>query len=139
MAVNYASLTDWATCDTATAEIDFKLQVYTTHEVVDQLADKRSQRSKTSTSSELAAVNSKITAADILLATAGIEPGLVEKTTDERAALLVRRTTLTKRGRSTTGLDEFMGEVEGEQADTQVTALTTIKNGIVAHRATLTA
>jgi hypothetical protein len=139
MSVNYASLTTFALCDAATAEIDFKLQVYTTHDAVDQLADKRSERSKTSTSSELAAVNSKITAADILLATAGIDPVLVEKTTDERAGLLVRRTTLTKRGRSTIGFDQFLGEVEDEQTDAQVATLTTIKAGIATHRATLTA
>lgn len=139
MAVTYALLTDRAMCDAATAEIDFKLQVYTTHEAVDQLADTRSERSRTSTASQLAEVNSKITAADILLATAGIEPSLVEKTTDERAALLVRRTALTKRGRSSTGLSEFLDEADDEQTDAQVATLTTIKDGIAAHRATLPA
>ena len=92
-----------------------------------------------STATRLAAVNAKITAADILLATAGIDPGLIEKTTDERAALLVQRTTLTKRARNADGLNSFLGEVEDEQVDTQVAALTAIKNGIVTHRATLSA
>lgn len=139
MALDYSSLTDRAMCDAATAEIDFELLTFTTREVVGTLADTRTERSKNSTSAQLAAVNSKIAAADILLATAGIDPDLLEKTTDDRAALLVRRTTLTKRGRNAAGLDHFLSDVDAEQVDTQVATLTTIKSGIVAHRATLPA
>ena len=138
MPIDYALLTDRAMCDKATAEVDFKLLTYTTHDAVGVLADTRADRSQSSTSAQLTVVNSKIAAADILLATAGIDPGLLEKTTDDRAALLVRRTTLSKRGRNADGLDHFLSEVDAEQVDAQVAALTTIKAGIVAHRATLT-
>lgn len=139
MAVNYASLTDWPMCDAATEEIDFKLEVYTTNGAVDRLADKRTTRAQNSTSSKLAAVNSKITAAEILLATSGMEPGLVQETTDQLAALKVQRTTLTKRGRTTAGLAEFLDGVEDEQDDAQVAKLTAIKAGIAGRRAELPA
>jgi len=139
MAINYASLTDWAMCDAATAEVDFKLEVYTTNEAVDRLADKRTARTRNSTASKLAAVNSKITAAEILLASPGMDPDLVEKTTDELAALKVQRTTLTKRGRTTKVLQKFLSEVEDEQDDAQVAKLTAIKAGIAARRAELSA
>ncbi|TGE25658.1 hypothetical protein E5K00_10845 [Hymenobacter aquaticus] len=139
MPVNYAFLTNWAMCDAATAEIDFKLEVYTTSEAVDRLADKRTTRANNSTSAKLAAVNSKITAAEILLATPGIDPGLVQQTTDQLAALQVQRTTLTKRGRTTAGLDDFLDGVEDEQDEAQVAKLTTIKAGIAVHRDTLSA
>lgn len=137
MPVDYALLTDRAMCDAATAEIDFELKTYTTHEAVGELADTRAARTKTSTTAQLASVNSKIAAADILLATAGIDPALLEKTTDERAALLVRRTTLTKRGRNTDGLNHFLSDVDAVQVDNQVATLTTVKAGIATHRATL--
>lgn len=139
MAIDYSFLTDRAMCDAATAEIDFKLLVYTTHDAVDNLATQRSERSSSSTASKLAAVNAKITAADILLSTAGIEPSIIKENTNKRAALLVQRTTLTERGHSTEGLKRFMDDVEDEQADTQVVALNTIKAGIAAHRDALAA
>ncbi|MDQ2770819.1 MAG: hypothetical protein M3Y54_09995 [Bacteroidota bacterium] len=138
MLIDYDLLTDHAMCDKATEEVDFKLLTYSTHDAVGVLTDTRANRSQSSTAAQLSVVNSKIAAADILLATAGIEPGLLEKTTDERAALLVRRTTLSKRGRNADGLDHFLSEVDAEQVDTQVAALTTIKAGIATHRATLT-
>ena len=139
MAVDSALLTDRAICDSATAEIEFELKTYTTREAVGELADTRTERSKNSTAVQLAVVNSKIAAADILLATAGIDPDLLEKTTDDRAALLVRRTTLTKRGRNAEGLNHFLSEVDAEQVDAQVATLTTVKAGIATRRATLPA
>lgn len=139
MPVDYVLLTDRALCDAATAEIEFELKTYATREAVGELADTRTERSRNSTTAQLAVVNSKITAADVLLATAGIDPALLEKTTDDRAALLVRRTTLTKRGRSADGLNHFLSEVDAEQVDSQVATLTTVKAGIATHRATLPA
>ena len=142
MAVDSALLTDRAMCDAATAEIEFELKTHTTREAVGELAelaDTRTERSKNSTAAQLAVVNSKIAAADILLATAGIDPDLLEKTTDNRAALLVRRTTLIKRGRNAEGLNHFLSEVDAEQVDAQMATLTTVKAGIATRRATLPA
>ena len=138
LSMDYSSLTNWAICDAAKAEIEFELKTFTTREAVGELADTRIERTKSSTTAQLTAVNSKIAAADILLSTTGIAPDLLERTTDDRAALLVRRTTLTKRGRNTAGLDHFLSDVDAEQVDAQVAKLTTIKDGIATHRATLT-
>ena len=138
MTVDYALLTDRAMCDAATAEIDFELKTFTTREAQGGLTDTRSTRTATTTTAELAKTNSLIASKDVLLATPGLDAVTLQDAADERAALLVHRTALTKRGRLTSGLDRFLTEVNGAQIDTQVTTLTTIKAGIATHRATLT-
>ncbi|SHJ10181.1 hypothetical protein SAMN02745146_2288 [Hymenobacter daecheongensis DSM 21074] len=139
MALDFSSLTDRATCDAATAEIEFELNTFNAREVVGDVADQRATRTKTSTAAQLAKVNSKIASADILLATAGIDAELLETTTDERAALLVQQTRLIKRNRLATGLARFLADVDAAQVEAQVATLTAIKDGIAAHRATLPA
>lgn len=74
-----------------------------------------------------------------MLATAGIDDETREATTDERAALLVQRTRLTKRNRLATGLTRFLSDVDAEQVANQVTTLTAAKDGVAAHKSTLTA
>ncbi|GAB3590689.1 hypothetical protein [Hymenobacter daeguensis] len=139
MALDYSSLTDRAMCDAATAEIEFELKTYTTRQAQGELTDTRSERTATTTTAQLAKVNAQIATQDILLATAGLDADTLEAATDERAALLVRRTALTKRNRLASGLDRFLADVDGEQMEAQVATLNTAKAGIAAHRATLPA
>lgn len=139
MPVDFSFLTTFAECDAATAEIDFELKTFTVRDVVIDLADDRADRAKSSTTSRLAKVNGKIASADAVLASAGIDDDTREEATDERAALLVQRTALTKRNRLSTGTARFMVDVDAEQVDTQVATLTGIKAGIAAHRPTLSA
>lgn len=137
--MDYSSLTDWALCDAATAEIEFALKTFITREAVGELADTRSERSKTSTAAQLAKVNARIGTQDILLASSGIDAETQQEATDERADLLVQRTKLIKRNRLVSGLALFMADVAAEQVDAQVATLNTVKAGIVTHRTTLTA
>ena len=138
MAADYSLLTNWAMCDQATAEIEFELKTFTTREAQGELADTRSTRTATTTTAELAKVNSLIGSKDVLLATTGLDADTIQQATDERAALLVRRTSLTKRGRLASGLDRFLTDVDAEQVANQVATLTTVKAGVATRRATLT-
>lgn len=137
--MDYSSLTDRAMCDAATAEIEFELKTYTTRVAQGELTDTRSVRTATSTSAQLVRVNALISTQDILLATPGLDAETLQDATDERAALLVRRTALAKRNRLASGLDRFLADVDAEQVAAQVAMLTTVKEGIAAHRATLSA
>ncbi|GAA4356790.1 hypothetical protein GCM10023185_20930 [Hymenobacter saemangeumensis] len=136
---SYSLLTDRSLCDTAIAEVDFELKTYTTRDAVGELADDRASRTQTSTAAQLASVNAKIAVADAVLAAPGIDDELRETTTDERAALLVRRTALSKRNRQASGVTRFLAELDAEQIDGQVAILNAARAGIVTHRATLPA
>ncbi|GAB3869976.1 hypothetical protein GCM10028824_17920 [Hymenobacter segetis] len=138
MALDYSSLTDRALCDAATAEVEFELKTFTTRDAVGELADDRATRAKSDTTSQLAKVNAKIASADAVLAAPGIDAELLETTTDERAALVVQQTRLTKRNRLSSGLTRFLADVDAEQVSTQIATLNTVKAGIATHRATLT-
>ncbi|GAA4028976.1 hypothetical protein GCM10022409_11360 [Hymenobacter glaciei] len=137
--MDYSSLTDRAMCDAATAEIEFELKTYTTRVAQGELTDTRSERTATSTTAQLAKVNAQIGTQDILLATPGLDAETLQAATDERAALLVRRTALTKRNRLASGLDRFLADVDAEQVTAQVATLTAVKEGIATRRAALPA
>ncbi|WP_046245332.1 hypothetical protein [Hymenobacter terrenus] len=137
--MDYSSPTTWAECDEAKEELDFELKTFTVRDASLDLAFERADRSKASTSSELAKVDSKIASNTALLGVASIDAQTREEATDELAALQVRRTTLTKRKRLTTGVVRFLGEVDAEQIASQVATLTAIRDGIAPHRATLSA
>lgn len=139
MALDYSSLTDRAICDAAIAELEFELKTYTARDLVSEVTDARANRTQSSTAAQLAKVNSQIAQKDLLLATPGLDPDTFETTTDERAALLVRRTALTKRNRLASGLDRFLANVDAEQVNSQIATLTTAKDGVAARRATLPA
>jgi hypothetical protein len=139
MALDYSSLTDRALCDAATAEIDFRLKTFATRDMVGDLADDRADRSQTTVAAQLTDVNARIAVVDAILAAPGIGEKQRTDSNDERAALLVRRTALTKRNQQTTGLDRFLGDVDAEQIDSQLATLGTVKAGIATHRATLPA
>lgn len=137
MPVAYSFLTDRAQCDSATAEIDFEMLTFTARDVNANLTDVRADRTQTTTTAQLAQVNGKIASTDAVLASPGIDAETRETATDERAALLVRRTALTKRNRLATGVTRFLADVDVEQIDAQVAVLNTVKAGIATHRATL--
>ena len=137
--MEYTSLTTRAECDTATAEIDFELKTFTIRDASIDLADERADRTKASTTSQLAKIDAKIASNTALLAVPSIDADTRETATDELAAYQVRRTALAKRNRLATGVTQFLADVDAEQVATQVATLTTIKAGIVAHRATLPA
>ena len=137
MALAFSSLTDRAACDAATAELEFELKTFTARDVVGEVADERASRTQSSTASQLAKVNAQIASKDILLATPGLDAELLETTTDERAALLVRRTALTRRNRLASGLARFLADVDAEQVNSQIATLTAAKDGVATHRATL--
>ncbi|TGE15586.1 hypothetical protein [Hymenobacter elongatus] len=139
MSVDYSLLTTRALCDEATAEIEFELKTYTTREAQGELTDTRTQRTATRTTAQLAKVNAQIATQDILLATAGLDADTLQTATDERAALLVRRTSLSKSKSLTSGVARFFIGVDTEQIAKQVETLTTVKEGIATHRATLPA
>jgi len=139
MPVDYSILTDRAQCDAATIEVDFELRVFTARDLNLDLADERADRSKSSTTAQLAKVNSQIASADAVLATAGIDEETREASTDERAALLVLRTRLQKRARQALGTNRFLDNVDTEQIAIQVALLTTVKAGIAQRRTELPA
>ncbi len=139
MAVDYSLLTDRAMCDAATAEINFELKTYTTRVAQGELTDTRTERTATSTTAQLARVNAQIATQDILLATPGLDADTLSVAADEHAALLVRRTALTKRNRLASGLDRFLADVDTDQVAAQVATLTTAKEGVATRRAALPA
>lgn len=139
MSVDYSLLTTRAMCDEATAEIDFEIKTYTTQEAQSELTDTRTKRTATRKAAKLVKVNALINSKDILLATAGLDAETMEKATNERAALLVQRTTLSKSKSLASGVARFFIGVDTEQIAQQVEALTKVKVGIAAHRDTLSA
>ncbi|SHK39998.1 hypothetical protein [Hymenobacter psychrotolerans] len=139
MNLKYDTLTTRAECDAALAEVEFELKTYLTRDATGELADERADRTQASTSSQLARVEARIASSEAVLATAGIDDETRETTTDELAALRVQRTRLAKRQRQATGLARFLAAVDAEQVAQQVATLSSVKDGIAAHRATLAA
>jgi hypothetical protein len=139
MALDYSKLTDFAACDKATKALEIERKSFLVRDLSLELADDRAGVSQSATAQQLAKVESKITSANVLLATPGIDPELVDETNDELAALLVRRTALLKRSAAAAAGAEFLTDVDAEQAAAQVAYLTTVIDGVAAHRATLSA
>jgi predicted aminopeptidase len=137
MPLDYSTLTDRAMCDKASEEIDFELLTFSAHDVNDNLADKRTERTQSSTTSQLAVVEAKIASKQAILAATGIDDDTRENTQTELDTLLIQRRKLQKRGRQASGYKEFLADVDAEQNAAQVALLTSIKAGIAQHRATL--
>jgi hypothetical protein len=139
MALDYTTLTTWAQCDDATKEIDFALLTFSARDINADVADERDGRTQADVAARLSKVNGEISSLDYRLAEPGLDAKALGDLTDEREDLVVQRKKLVKRNDQVTGTAQFMADVKGEQIDVQVTLLTTVKAGIVAHRATLSA
>lgn len=135
--MDYATLTTRAECDAATAEIAFELRTFTARDAAADVSGERANRSQASTAAELAKLESQISNAQALMAAPGISDDTRQDATDELAALQVQRTRLTKRQRQAGGVPRFLALVDAEQVAAQVATLTTMQQGIAAHRATL--
>lgn len=137
--LDYTILTDRAQCDQATEEIDFELKAFSARDLNADVADDRADRSKTTTTIQLAKVNGEIASLDYRLAQPGLDATVLTDLGDEREAFVVQRKKLMKRNAQVTGVERFLAAVDVEQIAQQVATLTQVKAGIAAHRATLPA
>lgn len=135
--MDFSALTTRAECDAATAEVTFELRTFTARDAVADISGERADRSQASTTTDLAKTDTKIANAQALMAAPGISAETREEATDELAALQVQRTRLAKRQRQAGGLPRFLALVDAEQVAAQVATLTTVQQGIAAHRTTL--
>ncbi|PJJ58946.1 hypothetical protein [Hymenobacter chitinivorans] len=126
-------------CDEATAEIDFQIKTYTTQEAQSELTDTCAKWTATRKAAKLVKMNARIASQDILLATPGLDAATLQEATNERAALLVQRTGLSKTKSLASGVTRFFIGVDTELMAQQVAKLTTVKQGIAVHRDTLSA
>ncbi len=138
MALDFSKLPTFAACDKALKALRIERKSFQYRDLGIELADDRGEVQETDTTRLLNRVNSKISSANILIATPGLDPEEVTEAQDELAALLVRRTALLKRGSGEEDGSGFLTDVDGEQADQQVSYLTTVIDRVIVHRATLT-
>lgn len=138
MPLDFSKLPNWGACDKAKKALLIERKSFQYRDLGIELADDRSAAQETDTNRLLNRVNSKISSANILIATPGLDAEAVTEAQDELAALLVQRTRLLKRGSGAEDGSGFLTDVDAEQAAMQVAYLTTVIDQVDAHRLTLT-
>lgn len=139
MILDYTTLKDHAQCDAATAEVDFELLSFTVRDVTSDLDDKRAERLQSTSTTQLAAVELKITSVEAILALTSITEEEREEKDNELGGLKKQRKKLQKRLLQVSGVSEFLTDVDIIQNEQQVELLTEVKAGIARHRDTLSA
>jgi hypothetical protein len=110
---------------------------FTARDAVADISGERADRSQASTTTDLAKLNTKIANAQAMIAAPGIDADTRQEASDELAALQMQCTRLAKRQHQAGGLPRFLALVDAEQVVAQVATLTTVQQGLAAHRATL--
>ncbi|GAB2941702.1 hypothetical protein GCM10027048_02670 [Hymenobacter coalescens] len=139
MTPDYSLLTTQAECDAALEDVNFELETYTVRDSTLGLAGKRATRSQQAGAETLARKDAEILRARGEAAIAGLSAQEQQDADDKVELLQAQRKKIMRDNRASAGTDRFLAVLDAVQVQGQVDILTAARDGITAHRATLTA
>ena len=137
MALDLNLLTTKAECDTVLADLAAELDTYQHRDTNLDYQDRQSTRVQDDVTARLAGVNAEIAAYAAILATPNLTAALRKQNESKLRRANDRKDNLSERGEARTGAAAFLADVDAEQVAAQVQVLTTTKDQVTAHRATL--
>ncbi|GAB3832716.1 hypothetical protein [Hymenobacter jeollabukensis] len=139
MTPDYALLTTWADCDAALKDVNYELKTFSYRDNGLDLADDRATRSQEAGAAALARKDAEILRAQGEAGLAGLSAQEQLDADDKVELLQAQRKKIVRDNRASTGNARFQASLDAVQVQGQVDILTAARDGIIAHRATLTA